>query len=837
MADLNQETIEYLLQQGGREVSYPEGETVVHRGQSGEAFYVVTGGAVDVILVADDGRRLPLARLSAGASFGEMSLLTGEPISADVVAASDVTLLVYPGERFQTALGECAPLRNHILARLCEDLRQTNTKAWGFFQRAEAFRTLMHEKGRIGPIVAESRAMRLVQEQIVDLAPKSGPVLITGEPGTGKLFVATEIHDGAAGEHAPQVVVDCLVLGDVEAGQLLFGTSDGRRFDQQAPDGGALQRLGALDLADRGTIVLQHVDALDTASQDVLSGYLKALSDDGESVSPRVRVIATTREDIDSLVEAGRFNAALARQLSAATVEMPSLLERKRDILPLANVFLQARDKHSQDIEHWFNTSAEHAIVSAHYRYRNVAELRESVEFAALFADGDEIGSEHIFTGPKDEGATAEYDLGQSAAVGWLLDSGGLRVLQVGVFAIFAAITAVCIVSSGTVATRIANGLVWAIWWPILMILFLFVGRAWCTVCAISLVGRMARRVWRFGLPLKKPPQWVKKHAAGLSLLLFLAIVWSEHMFDMTHRPFATGILLLTLMGAAVGFCLLYQREVWCRYLCPLGSLGAGLSGAATMHVRANPSVCATQCRTHECFKGAELVPGCPVFHHPMYARDGQFCKLCLRCLRTCPHGSPKLYFRPPLQGIWRITDVSHTLVPFALGVFFLALVMLASHGSAWVSAAGPYTALTVLAVGMGLTLHRGLRRLLGRGDADPAMVPPIAFALLVLGSGPLMAFHLGNVPTLGEVHIQAAAGSFLSSYLAAGSVDLLVVLQIAVILLAAFFAAIILSRIHARFARQGANPAPWGWRVLLGLCGGYLLTALCFTGLGGAHP
>jgi len=120
MTDLGKTAIDYL-RATSREVSFSDGDAIVSRGEAGEAFYVVTSGAVEVLLVADDGRRLPLARLSEGDSFGEMSLLTDEPVSADVVARGDATLLIAPAGAFRTALAECAELRDYILARLCND--------------------------------------------------------------------------------------------------------------------------------------------------------------------------------------------------------------------------------------------------------------------------------------------------------------------------------------------------------------------------------------------------------------------------------------------------------------------------------------------------------------------------------------------------------------------------------------------------------------------------------------------------------------------------------------------------------------------------------------------
>ena len=95
---LSKEVLE-SLRPYSEEVSYPPKTAIVRRGDSGSAFYIIVTGQVEIIL-GEVGRRLPLAELGEGASFGEMSLLTQVAVSADVVTVSDVKLLVILAERF-----------------------------------------------------------------------------------------------------------------------------------------------------------------------------------------------------------------------------------------------------------------------------------------------------------------------------------------------------------------------------------------------------------------------------------------------------------------------------------------------------------------------------------------------------------------------------------------------------------------------------------------------------------------------------------------------------------------------------------------------------------------
>lgn len=822
------------LRAGGREVSYGDGQTVLHRGEAGAAFYVVLGGAVEVLLESDGDKPLPLARLDSGASFGEMSLLTDEPVSADVTARGAVTLLECPAEHFRRALAECGPFRNYILGQLCNNLRRTSSQAWGFFQQAKALRTLMQSEGPTGELVAESAAMKRVETQLAELAGRSEPILITGQPGTGKLFVAAKIHERSLGGDAPLVIMDCATVERGQAGPLLFGSYQ-RRFDQAADGAQPIHVLGALDLANGGSLVLRHVGSLDVEAQEVLASYLAAQAGSTSGVSPNVRVMATTCADPKALDHTDGFNPALLELLTRRTLELPPMAKRRRDILPLAEIFLALRDRRVNGRRHRFDQSAEHALLSGRYAHRNAEELREAVELSALFAEEGVISSQHVFTGPRIGGTGAEWDLSTARPVRWLLGRWALPTLQAATLAFFLVVAAACLIDAAGPFGTTANSLVWGVWWPVLVLAFLLIGRAWCMVCPLSLAGRIVRRIGRLGL---KPPDAMKRYATWLSVGLFLVIIWVEHVFGMTSRPAATGIFLLALMGAAASCCVLFERETWCRYLCPLGALGAGYSVGSMAHVRANPNVCATQCTTHECFKGSETVAGCPVFHHPMYAADGHVCKLCLNCVRSCPHGSAKPYLRAPLQGIWRLEGLSDIHTPFVLVVSVLFLAMLMSlQPSRWLAAPGPYTVLVAAAAAMGVAIWALLRHpMAGEQESDPAAAAPLAFAVFVLGAGSLLAFHLENMPILADIRMRAPAGTFAADRLGVTNVSLLMVLQLGAIALSGLLAAITLWRIHVHLARDSITLSPWRWRIILSLCVVYLVAALGLTLLGGIH-
>ena len=820
---LNKEVLE-SLRLYSQEVSYSPQTTIVRRGDSGSAFYIIVSGHVEIIL-GEAERRLSLAHLEEGASFGEMALLTQIPVSADVVTVTDVKLFVISAERFQDALNASEPLRNHVFARLCENLRRTSTEAWDLYQHTQALSSLMHVQENNEPIICESAAMKRLEKRINETSDKLSPILVTGEVGTGKFFIARKIHQLTCQQDNPLIIVDCQQMNGNQADKILFGTEQVQEFTSRnsLQSGSDLQVKGALHLADKGSIVLRHIGSLELSAQKNLCFYLNTIARSND-IFPQVRVFATTSEDLKVLVQAGSFHSELVEQLTRDILEIPPLRKRKRDILSLAKLFLSATQNDNDPSVSGFTKSAEHAILSGQYQHRNVVELREAVELAATFAEGGQVEAEHIFTGPKSQGHSLEYDLSQNRPVMWLTQRSSLRLLQGILLTLFSAIIILCLTAGTTLIGRVANTLVWAAWWPGLLLLFLFVGRVWCTVCPISTVGRIARL--RGSLKLA-PPAWIKNYTGWLMALLFLIIIGTEHVFRMTNTPFATGILLLCLMSLSVFFCLIFQRETGCRYLCPLGSLAAGYSITSTVQVHSNPNVCASQCTNHNCFKGSETERGCPVFHHPLYARDAHLCKLCFTCLRSCPHQSARIYLHPPLQNLWRLSELGKALVPFALVVFFFAIVMLSSYKLSWVAETGGFIALASLSMALAFVLKVGLV-ILFANTRDPALADRVAFGLLILAWGPFMAFHLNNIPELNAILIQATDESILSSVFNATPISMLFILQLAAIMFAVVCTSICFWRIrvHEKSYEDGKTSL-WSWLFIVALCVVYLLVTL----------
>jgi len=808
---LGESTLGYLRRRGLEEL-FVEGEAIVHRGDRGTDLFVVLDGEVEVRLEDEKGKHLPLCRMGPGATFGEMSILRDAPASADVVALGDTRVLRYPADALPTALAECEALRQKMMRRLAHNLHRTTKDAWGLFRKAEALTSLVRGEAEAETIVAVSSRMRAVARRTSELADTREPVLVTGESGTGKLHVVRRIHEDSTRSEGPLIVVDCLKLVPVEARTILFGPADAEL------DPNELETQGALHLANSGTLVLRNLQALRVDLQLELVRFLQRWSDGEVRVYPDARIMATVRET-DGREQQGMI--ARLRSRFTEQIRIPRLVDRRRDIVPLAQRFLE---EFGGDRGLSLDPSAERALVSLHYRYHNVSELRDVVELAAHVVDGTEVRAEHVFGGMTGRDEPIGHDLSVLGFVRGLTRFGRIEPLRMVVLLSFAAVIGACLIAPMSAVAAVGNGFIWWGWEPAVFALFLLVGPVWCTVCPLSSAGRLAQRLVALSRP---PPHWIKVSGVWISTLGFFLILWVEQVFHMTGRAFPTGVMLLTLIAAAVTFSVIYQREVWCRHLCPLGRLGVALAPAAPVTVAADRRVCSSTCTTHECYRGTVLVPGCTVFHHPQLAHQAHHCKQCLDCLRTCPHGSASLFLRPPLAGAWQLGGADTYVVPFALSVLLLSPVFLAAQAPGPLSMPVTLTVAGFVMLGLTALLSRWLPAIVhGSPRRDSSLVARVACALMVLGWGPLMAIQANNVPVLADLRLEASGGASWAWFMPDG-LSVLVVVRAGLVLAAAMLAALVLWRVRVRAVESEVPLSTHGWWALRLACVGYLVVCL----------
>ncbi|MBI5586547.1 MAG: 4Fe-4S binding protein, partial [Deltaproteobacteria bacterium] len=210
----------------------------------------------------------------------------------------------------------------------------------------------------------------------------------------------------------------------------------------------------------------------------------------------------------------------------------------------------------------------------------------------------------------------------------------------------------------------------WIVWFPILPISAFLLGRVWCTACPIAGIGDLVSRIKKFNLPV---PKIFKRLDFWLVVLSFMFLDYVEEFFGVAEKPWATGVLLVVIVGLSVLFCVLFERKTFCRYLCPLAGMLGTYSTMSILEVRGNKKVCQTQCGQHLCYKGTEQAAGCPMFSYPASIAVSTECMMCLNCLHSCDNRGVQINLRPPLQEIWRQSQPVFSLSLF--GVILVGLM------------------------------------------------------------------------------------------------------------------------------------------------------------------
>ncbi len=249
-------------------------------------------------------------------------------------------------------------------------------------QLMEAYRqAASHQASR--EMIGQSRAQRVLLEEIAVVGGSDLSVLISGETGVGKELVAQAIHAASLRAHKPLISLNCAALPETLVESELFGHVRG------AFSGALGERSGKFELADGGTLFLDEVGELPLAVQAKLlrvlqSGQLQRLGSDREH-RVDVRVIAATNRNLAEEVRAGRFRADLYHRLSVYPLHVPPLRERGRDVLLLAGYFLE-ENRARLGLRSLRLTAEAQAALLAYDWPGNVRELEHLIGRAALKA-------------------------------------------------------------------------------------------------------------------------------------------------------------------------------------------------------------------------------------------------------------------------------------------------------------------------------------------------------------------------------------------------------------------------------------------------------------------
>ena len=238
--------------------------------------------------------------------------------------------------------------------------------------------------------IAESNAIQDVMDFIgmVAMSPDT-PILIFGETGTGKELIASAIHYRSPNFKNPLVTVNCASIPRDLVESELFGYEKGA-FSGASPSG----KKGLIEEAANGTLFLDEVGDLSLEAQAKLLRFLE----DGEyyrvggtkKLQINTRVVSATNKNLESLIEKNLFRKDLYFRLGVIKVQIPSLNERREDIIPLAKHFLYEFSKKFGKKFTRISARAESVLIE--YQWTgNVRELKNLIERGALTGKGPEL--------------------------------------------------------------------------------------------------------------------------------------------------------------------------------------------------------------------------------------------------------------------------------------------------------------------------------------------------------------------------------------------------------------------------------------------------------------
>ena len=242
-----------------------------------------------------------------------------------------------------------------------------------------------------------SPEMNAVRKTLDKIAPTDATVLITGENGTGKDVLAREIHARSLRNKKPMVAVDAGAITETLFESELFGHVKGAFTDAHT------DHVGKFEQADGGTLFLDEIGNIPLHLQAKLLRAIQNRSivrvGGNEAMPVNIRLICATNMDLEQLVQEGRFREDLYYRINTVHIALPPLRERKEDIVPLAQLFMDRfAEKYHRPLT-GMDDSAKVMLENGRWN-GNIRELQNCIEKAVILSDGNELTAKDIYPEP-----------------------------------------------------------------------------------------------------------------------------------------------------------------------------------------------------------------------------------------------------------------------------------------------------------------------------------------------------------------------------------------------------------------------------------------------------
>lgn len=246
----------------------------------------------------------------------------------------------------------------------------------------------LEEKYKDLKIIGESKAIRDVLSTVARVAKTDSTVLIRGDSGTGKELVARAIHTLSDRVSRNFISLSCAAIPETLLESELFG------YEKGAFTGATRRKEGRFELADAGTLFLDEIGDLSLETQVKLLRVIEAQEFERlggkETIKVSVRIISATNQDLERKIKEKSFREDLYYRLNVVSILIPPLRERKEDILPLVEHFIQKYNQKTGKKIQGITTEAKDILLSYPWP-GNIRELENVIERAIVLSRGEAI--------------------------------------------------------------------------------------------------------------------------------------------------------------------------------------------------------------------------------------------------------------------------------------------------------------------------------------------------------------------------------------------------------------------------------------------------------------
>jgi two-component system, NtrC family, response regulator len=262
-------------------------------------------------------------------------------------------------------------------------------RAFQLYHLEKEYTTLQKKSAEpLAGIIASSKKMQELSRMIERVAPANVTTLLLGESGTGKEVLAKAIHSLSDRSSFPFVAVNCAAIPENLLESELFG------YEKGAFTGAAQQTKGKIEYANRGTFFLDEIGDLPLALQAKLLRFLQERTIERiggrQEIPIDVRIVCATHQNLQALIDSGKFRSDLYYRISEMVINIPALREREGDAIEIATVLLRRYcELHNKKIK-GFSKAAAKAIESYSWP-GNIRELENKIKRAVIMADENNI--------------------------------------------------------------------------------------------------------------------------------------------------------------------------------------------------------------------------------------------------------------------------------------------------------------------------------------------------------------------------------------------------------------------------------------------------------------